>query len=355
MIIFLYGQDTFRSRQKLKELKNKFINEFDPNQNSLTALDGRNVSMAKINEKISSSLLAKRRMVVIENIFLNKDKTIFENISVYFNKRQNYIKEDKKDDAIIIFWDSSIKTKKTGRRIIPLTCALSNKETVLTQKPALLFNFLSSQKYAQEFKLLSNTQASAWVKKQVEKRGGAITYNAIQKLIYLVGNNLWKIDNEINKLINYKSGVLKKITPSQTSLPTIEVNDIEQLVKGKFDENIFAFTDAISSKNKTLATKLLEEQYEAGLTSSYLITMIVRQFKILLQIRQALDCGFSSRKIISMLKLHPFVVQKGINQIYFFSLTNLKNILSKLVEIDYLAKTGQADMKMSLNLFIYNL
>jgi len=107
MIIFLYGQDTFRSRQKLKELKNKFIKEFDVNQHSLTALDGKTVSLTKINEKISSSLFAKKRMVVIEDIFLNKDKTILENIYNYFNKKQT-------PDTIIIFWDSSIKTKKNG-------------------------------------------------------------------------------------------------------------------------------------------------------------------------------------------------------------------------------------------------
>lgn len=343
MIIFLYGQDTFRSRQKLKELKNKFIKEFDVNQHSLTALDGKTVSLAKINEKISSSLFAKKRMVVIEDIFLNKDKTILENIYNYFNKKQT-------PDTIIIFWDSSIKTKKMGYKIVPLSCSSSNKETVLAKKPVLLFNFLSSQKYTQEFKSLSNTHASAWVKKQVEERSGSITYSAIQKLIGFTGNNLWRINNEINKLINYK-----KTAPSQVPALTIKVSDVEQLVKSEFDENIFAFTDALSNKNKTLAINLLEEQYKASLTGSYLMAMIVRQFKILLQIRQALDCGFSSRKIINITKLHPFVVQKGTNQARFFTLNNLKNIFSQLVEIDFLTKTGQADTKMSLNMFIYSL
>jgi len=39
----------------------------------------------------------------------------------------------------------------------------------------------------------------------------------------------------------------------------IDVSDVEELVKGKFDEDIFALTDAISARNKALAIKLLEE------------------------------------------------------------------------------------------------
>jgi len=124
------------------------------------------------------------------------------------------------------------------------------------------------------------------------------------------------------------------------------------LVRGNFDENIFALTDAISNKNNSLAAKLLEEQIEAGLADAYLINMIIRQFRILLQIRQALDSGQSSRQMISALRLHPFIVQKGINQVRRFDLDSLKNILSKLVEIDFKMKTGQADARTMLNLLI---
>ncbi len=83
--------------------------------------------------------------------------------------------------------------------------------------------------------------------------------------------------------------------------------------------------------------------------------MIIRQFKILLQIRQSLDSGLTTRKIMSTLKLHPFIIQKGINQVRNFSLINLKNTLNKLIEIDYLMKTGQAEAKIMLNLFAFKI
>lgn len=349
MIIFIYGEDTFRSRQKLKELKDKFIREIDPGKNSLTDIDGRNTNCKEIIDSLGTrSLLAKKRLVVIENIFLNKSKTLFEEIHDYLKK----IKA-KPDDNIIIFWESAVKTKKAGGKKTVLLLDSSGRKNALPKNHQSLFNLLAKQPYTQEFRLLSNVETAAWIKKQTEARGSAITSQAAQTLISLVGNNLWQLNNEVNKLINYKEGQEAKLVPTQgQEAKIIEEEDIKQLVRGGIDENIFALTDAISNRNKKLASKLLKEQYEAGLNDSYLLSMIIRQFKILLQIRQALDRRFSSRKIISSLKLHPFIVQKGINQVRNFSLINLKNILNKLIEIDYLIKTGQAEAKTLLNLFI---
>ena len=95
-----------------------------------------------------------------------------------------------------------------------------------------MFDYLSKQDYVQEFKELSNTETVKWVKKEVEQRGGDITQDVSQHLVGIAGNNLWQLNNEINKLIHYKK--------SQNT-NGITIKDIEGLVKGSFDENIFAF------------------------------------------------------------------------------------------------------------------
>lgn len=350
MIIFIYGEDTFRSRQKLKDLKDKFIKEIDPGSNSLTILEGGNISLKEIRKSVGArSLLTKKCLIIIEDMFAAKNKTVFEEINNYLKK----LKQEK-DDNIIIFWESGIKTKKTKNKKIALGIDAPGKESPLPKNKQLLFDFLAKQPYTQEFKSLSNLETTAWIKKQFEKKGGTISNQAAQTLVSLAGNDLWQIDNEINKLISYKAGQEKKLIPADQSqeIKIISAEDVKKLVKGGIDENIFFLTDAISNKNKNLALKLLKDQYEAGLTDSHLISMITRQFRILLQIRQALDCRFTSQKMISSLKLHPYIIQKGINQVRNFSLESLKNILNNLIEIDYLAKTGQGEAKTLLNLFI---
>lgn len=363
MIIFLYGEDSFRSQQKLKKIKDKFMREVDPAGASLTALDGANATMEQINASISpGTLLAKKRMIIIKNLSNNKNQTIFGQVYNYLkNKETNSTPEQ--TDNIIIFQDCSVKTKKVRNKEQMLKIDATGRDKPLTIQQSQLFKFLVNQKYAQQFNLLSNTQATAWAKKQVEDRGGKIVDQAAQMLTSLVGSDLWQISNEINKLLNYKLGSRynmqqadsrdKKLkSTDQDKTAAIEIEDVKLLVRGNFDENIFSLTDAISNKNAGLATKLLEEQIEAGLTNSYLINMAVRQFKILLRIRQGLDLNQSSRVMINSLKLHPFIIQKGINQARKFNLPVLKNILSQLVKIDFKMKTGQADAKTMLNLLI---
>ena len=82
------------------------------------------------------------------------------------------------------------------------------------------------------------------------------------------------------------------------------------MVRGQFDENIFALTDAVGSRNKAMAMKLLEEQLAADVSDIYLLSMIIRQFKILIQIGQAMDSGMDSRSIAGALKMHSFVAQR---------------------------------------------
>ena len=327
MIIFLYGEDTFRSRRKLNELKERFLREVDPSGNSLTVLDGATASVENINEDVSpASLLSKKRMIIIENTFLNKGKSIFVQLVLYFKRK-------KIEENIIVFWDSAIDAKK------------------LSQDKKELFKFLSKVKYGQEFRALSNTEAIAWTKKEVELRGGKISREALLFFTSLVGSDLWQIDNEIDKLLNYKLSQKLALAANGRGT-TIEAEDIKNLVSGQFNERIFALTDAISNRNKKEAARLMEDQLKGGLGESYLLNMIVRQFRILLQIRQALDSGLTPRKIINLLKLHPFIVQKGVNQVRNFSLNSLKDIFIQLARIDYLMKSGQADVKTMLSLFL---
>jgi DNA polymerase-3 subunit delta len=218
----------------------------------------------------------------------------------------------------------------------------------------VFFSFLKKQKYAAVFNSLSNTEATAWAKKEIASRGGKITASAATLLAGFLGSDLWRMSNEIDKLINYKAGQKLKLDLSDEHV-AINNEDVESLVRGNFDEKIFALTDAISNKNKSLAIKLLEDQIDAGLTDIYLLSMIARQFKILLRVRQALDSGMTPRQISSVLKIHPFVAQKGIAQARNFTLHVLRDMLKRIIEIEYNMKTGKSDVKSALDLLLVKL
>lgn len=320
MIIFFYGQDTFRSHQKLQELKDKFRRDVDSGGHGLVTISGESADAKKINESIgSSSLFTKKMMVVIENIFSNKQQSIFSWLVEYLEN----LEKNSGNDNIIVFCDEEDGTDKS-----------------FPKYKKVLWDFLIKQKFVQEFSSLPAQKLSTWVREEVEKRNGKMSMSAASAMVGLTNGDLWQIDNEINKLIGYKAGQM------------IEAHDVEAMVKGKYDENIFALTDAIGNRNKALATKLLNDELSAGAAEQYVFSMVVRQFRIMLQIREALDAGLTSRKISSTLKLHPFVVQKGMTQVRNFSAIYLRRVYEHLAEIDYFSKTGQRDLRTMLDLMI---
>lgn len=327
MIFFLYGQDTFRSRRKLKEIKQKFLAEVDPTGGSVTSIGPDEISLSRLSQAAAAaSLLSRRRLVIVERLFDRKEAGLFAEIANYLEKPSAGL-----EDNILVFWDE-----------------VASEDKGLTKERGRLFRFLAGQKLAQEFKPLSNAELTAWVQKEVGGRGGQISREAAVHLVALAGGDLWQIDQEIDKLVHYKAGQKLRLG-GQTAPDKIETADVRELVVGVFDEQVFALTDALSARNRALSAKLLEEQLRGGESDEYLLYMITRQFRILTQVRQALDSGVPSRSLAKELKLHPFVAQKSASQVRNFSLEQLKRLLAELIGIDYQVKTGRVRPRTALD------
>lgn len=322
MIIFLHGADAFRSRRLLQEMKNKFIAETDKDAGSLILVDGREASLKDLTEKINTgSLFVKKRLVIINDIFKNKKSGLFTELTDYLKRfTQN-------EEIIIIFIDEEV----------------GGKESSLKVDAKKLFAFLGKQKFVQEFKLLNNLQLLTFIKKEAAKYNKEFLAKAAAQLLVTSGGDTWTIANDIKKLAFY----------SQTNIITEQ--DVNDLCVGAVSEDIFALTDALSAKNKAVALRLLEEQYAAGLSDEYLISMLIRQIKILLQIRSLLDTGANQSNIESKLKLHPYIIKKGLSQARNFSSPTLKEVLNNLVRLDFANKTGRSQIKTELMLLISSL
>jgi len=320
MIISLYGADSFRSRRFLQELKNKFVKDVDPDSHSFSVVDGAGAALSDISEKINTgSLFVKKRFVIIENIFKNKSEKIFSELAPYLEKLA------KSDDNILIFRDEDIESQ------------------TLKAAAKKLLAFFKLQPYSQEFKALSPAQLLAFIKKEATAYNKDISAPAASLLASLTGGNLWQISTEVKKLSFYND---EKIISAET---------VKEMVSGSYDENIFGLSDAISAKNRKTAINLLEEQYAAGLSDEYLLTMLIRQFKILLQIRESLDADINPAEIATRLKIHPYVAKKGVMQAKNFSAPILKNYLNRLVFLDFSNKIGRGDIKTELSLLISSL
>lgn len=318
MIIFLYGEDTYRLREKLNQLKNKFIKEIDPTGGNIFVFDEDNVDSDKLKSSFFTiSFLVKKKMVILERIG-NFKKKISEEINNWFKK----LDEDK--NLILIIWDESIESKPS-----------KNKSDLISQ--------LKKTKYSYEFPLLSDQKLKAWAEEEIEKKGGRINNEALDLLISHVGSDLWQMSQEISKLVSFKNK------------ETINKDDVKLLTKARLDENIFHLVDAVGNKDKKMALRLINEQIESGISPIYLVTMLIRQFKILLQVKDVLENEKNSYNIASEFSLHPFVIKKAVSQSQKYTLEELKKIYSQILDIDLKSKTTQLDPQVLLNLFVAKL
>ncbi len=322
MIIFLYGADSFRAKRMLQEMKNKFVREVDAESNSLDVLDGQAAELKTIEEKINTgSLFARKRLIIIENIFKNKKTTIFAELAIKLKK----IAEE--DSLIIIFREGELDTK----------------DFPLKAEAKKLFSFLIKQKYVQEFKLLSAASLLSFIKSEALSYEKNIAVDAANELARRTGGDSWLIAQTIKKAaLGTEDKILNK-----------EI--IREYSAEAFSEDIFALTDAVGAKDKKRTLKILEEQYAAGLEDEGIIAMLVRHFKILIMLNDAVNSGIKPDKLALELKLHPFVAKKGLGQARNFSQEQLKHYLNNLIALDFSNKTGRSQIKTELTLLLLSL
>jgi len=308
MIIFLYGQDTFRLKQKLAEIIDEYQKVHKSGLNLKIFDKGINFDDLK-NEIFSFSMFKEKKLIILKNIF---DDKIF---------KEKFI--------------SLIKKIKDFHNIILILC--QEGEVSLTDP---LFKELKKTAKSQEFKKLEGLALKNWIKKETEKLGALISPEAVEKLIAFLGNDSWQISNEMKKLITFKK---KK---------TVQSKDIELLTKPEVENNIFKTIDAIAEKNKKRAAYLIHQHLEKGDSPLYLMAMINSQFRNLLVVTEMIGKNVPYYLIRQKTQMKPFLFEKTWRQSRKFTLRELKNIYWKIFKLDLEIKTGKIDPITALDLLL---
>jgi len=80
--------------------------------------------------------------------------------------------------------------------------------------------------------------------------------------------------------------------------------------------------------------------------------MITRQFRLLIQTREALDQGIPENAVASFLKINPYVAGKLLQQARRLTMSELASAYRRLLEVDKAVKTSQADDELALEIFV---
>ncbi len=317
MLLFLYGKDTYRSRQQLHKMMSKFRQDRDPQGLNVVQLDAAKEKTAMLWEQIlAAPFLAERRMVVLENISLHKHTEFHD---MFLNR---VVEGTLPDSTIVVCWEAVDSVKK--------------------KEPKALFTRLAAEKYAQRFDILSESQLEGWIAAEVQERGGHIIPKALRYLRDNVGVDMWRLSSVIDQLLAYADG--KGITEE----------DVRLFVSERIDDSIFALVDAIVARYPKKVFRMLQEQYRQGKEVPYVYAMVLRQFRILLHMRDMLDRGVAARNEVmaKQLGVHPFVIKKSLPLVERYTLEELQSVYAALLQLDVQIKTGQGDQRVLMDVFV---
>jgi len=310
MLILLYGEDNYRLRQKLKEIKESYQAKHKSGLSLAFFREGES-DLDKIREKVEAvSMFDEKKLIVLEDLFQNKD--FQENFFDYAKERK--LKDDE-DVVIVVCHEDKLAVSR-----------IKNKFSMI-----------------EEFSLLRGPALTSWAKKEFKKNEAEINSEAFKKLIAYVGNDLWRLSGEINKLVNYRGG------------EEIKEEDIDLLVKANLDANIFKTLDALAQRDKKTALWLIHKHLERGDNEMYLLSMLAYQLRNLIRLKDLIERGEPYYSLAQKSGLHPYVVKKSSEQLRNFTLDDLKKIYRRLAEIDFKIKVGLTDGPTAIDLLVAEL
>jgi DNA polymerase-3 subunit delta len=321
MIIFLYGEDDFRSRQKLLQIKDKFLTA-DPVGSGLSIFDFEegDFNTKPLDVLGMPNLLNPKRLVIFKNIIASGKETEQKKIFEYLDKN-NYLEGD--ENLVVVFFEGSQPKKNNA-----------------------LFKTLEKNAKSQNFEKLSAIKLGQWTLKRIKEIDPktSISNSALEKLAAYSGGDTQALNSEIQKLISFCAGA------------RIEDEDVEKLVSSNLNVSIFETIDALGNNDKKQAARLLHEQLKRGEDPFYIFSMFVYQFRNLLKVADLKERGLANDyEIAKVSGLHPFVVKKSLAQLRSLTFSKLKNVYHELSELDTKVKTGKIDIKLALDKFLVEL
>lgn len=292
MIFLLHGENTYSSAQKLKAWKLGFLKKYGED-GQIESPDTKNLNIPEfITNMMTLPFLCEKRLIILKDFFINIKTDKQKQLAEVLNKTPDF--------CILIFHEEKSADKRTS-----------------------LYKTIKKLGTVEDFPELDNAQTSRWIQKHFQLQAPIASY-----LTQYAGTNLWKLSNEIEKLKTYN--------------PEISKENIHKLVRPSLSTSIFNLTDSISQKNIQKSLSTLNNLVESGEDIHMIFHMIVRQFRLTIQIKD-----LAAKNQTNRIKQHPFVIKKTSQQAHNFSPQKLQTIYKELLKIDRDTKTGK--IKTSTN------
>lgn len=301
MLCLFFGEDTYRSRECLRE----FLNDTSCGNESFSPsrFDPDDFDEYRFGEFLrAQNLFAEKYTIICENLL---------ETATYRDFILDNLKFCASSENLFIFREETLESR-------------------------VLAVFKKHAQKIEEFKSLSYARLRQWLDKELEKRKISIPFVQKDELIRQAGTNTWFLIQEVEK---YHLSV-------EAGFPLCGSPEKEEV-------NLFHIADAVASRDKARAWLLFQKSLISGQDAEEVFWKIAWQIKNSLLLKGFI--GFPENKIAEITRLHPYVVKKNLSASRFFTEEELSRYSLDLVNLYHDSRRGMSDFETGVEKFLINL
>jgi DNA polymerase-3 subunit delta len=193
---------------------------------------------------------------------------------------------------------------------------------------------LQGEEAALGFFRLREEELYRWLAQESQALGKTLTLAAAQRLVEIVGQNLWELTQELEKLALF-AGEERTLTPAL----------VAQLASHSRTYSIFALVDALGEAGAHKRLSALDHLLDLGEHPARIVAMLARQLRLLIRLK---EYPGASPELARQLNLPQAVVKKLSQQAARFSEAALRNHLFRLHQTDLHLKTSAGNPRLWL-------
>lgn len=264
-VYWLEGEEPYHIDKVVEYAEKKILSESEASFN-LTVFYGRDADWAAVvNACRRYPMFAERQVVLLKEAQQMKD----------LEKLEGYIENPLTSTIFVV----SYKDKKVDARTKFAKTLKAKGEVVTTKK-------------------LYDNQLPQWAAGMVEQRGLSINQKALALLVDHIGNDLNRIENEIEKLA---------VTLGNRT--SITEDDIERYIGVSKEFNVFELQDALGKKNLPKAIRIIQ-YFESNPKAAPIQLILPSLYGFFSKVYMVFGAGTNDEKgIASAIGVNPFFVR----------------------------------------------
>lgn len=320
-IVTVYGEVADLVEKKSSEIINKYLQTEKDDFNFIKFNLYETEITPIIEETLTMPFFSDKKAILVKNAYVFTGEKVTKELNQNTDQLMEFL-EKYDGDNLIIF---EVYQNKLDER---------KKLTKTLKKNGQL----------KKVEQMSEEEIKKWIQSKLNENFKDIKQDALNMFIELTGVNFNIVSQELDKLMLFLG-----------DRPTINKDDVNQIINRSLEQNVFLLTEYIQKRQKNKAIQLVKDLINMKEEPIKLLALITSNYRLYYQCKILSQKGYSGQQIAKTVNVHPYRVKLALGQVRHYQLEDLLNTIDSCAETDYKLKSSYMDKQLILELFILSL